>query len=99
MRPDRLCYKPALLIAFGWMLADSALAIEWVGDPGIAASISAIYTDNVCQSSENQRGQWLGAVGLSTAPSGSIRGKGSRSEFNLGGSIQVNTLTDSSAES
>ena len=95
MRPDRLCYKPALLMAFGWTLADSALAVEWIGNPGIVASVSTIYTDNVCQSSENQRGQWLGGVGLSTAPSGSIRGKGSRSEFNLGGSVQVNTLTDS----
>jgi hypothetical protein len=82
-------------MALSWPLADSALAVEWIGNPGIVASLSTIYTDNVCQSSENQRGQWLGGVGLSTAPSGSIRGKGSRSEFNLGGSVQVNTLNDS----
>jgi len=82
-------------MAFGWTLADSALAVEWIGNPGISASVSTIYTDNVCQSSENQRGQWIGAVGLSTGPSGSIQGKGSRSEFNLGGSVGVSTLTDS----
>jgi len=92
MRPCRLAYRSALLMALGGTLADSALAVEWIGNPGIVASVSTIYTDNVCQSSENQRGQWLGGVGLSTAPSGSIQGRGSRSEFNLGGSIQVNTL-------
>ena len=93
-----MCWRSWLLIVFGWTMANAASAVEWVGDPGISANLSTTYTDNVCQSSENERGQWLGGVGLSTAPTGSIRGRGSRSSFDLGGSIGVSSLSDSQLE-
>jgi uncharacterized protein (PEP-CTERM system associated) len=89
-----MCWRSWLLIVFGWTLANGASAVDWVGDPGISANLGVTYTDNVCQSSENERGAWLGGVGLSTSPTGSIRGRGSRSSFDLGGSVGVSTLSN-----
>jgi hypothetical protein len=86
-------WRPWLLIPLGMVMGDSAFPVEWTGSPGIVPSISAIYTDNVCQSSGDKRGKLLGGFALSTSPSGSIQGRGSRSNFSLGGSVQFNTLS------
>ncbi|MEZ5501982.1 MAG: TIGR03016 family PEP-CTERM system-associated outer membrane protein [Halioglobus sp.] len=72
-------------------MTDIALAVELTGNTSVAPSI--LYTDNVCLSDRNKQGQWVG-VGLLT-PSGNIKGKGSRSQFEAGGSVQFNTLTNS----
>ncbi len=88
-------WRPLLCIAFGWMVADSTLALEWSGSTGIAPSISMLYTDNVCLSNTDQRSEWVGGIGLLTSPTGSVKAKGSRSSLDMGGSVQFNTLTDS----
>jgi hypothetical protein len=85
-------YLPALLlIAIGVTTADSTIAAEWRGNTAISPSI--VYTDNICLSDRNKQSGWAG-VGLLT-PSGSVSGKGSRSSFEAGGSVQFNTLTNS----
>lgn len=86
------------MLAFGWVLADSARALEWSGSTGIAPSISTIYTDNVCLSNKDTRGQWLGGINLVTSPTGSVMAKGRRSSLNMGGSVGFTTLTNSQLE-
>ena len=86
--------KPLLGVALCCALVENALG---AADMNIDASISPgiFYTDNVCLSDTNKKDNldWE-SIGLLT-PSGSISSKGSRTSFDLNGSVQFNTLTNS----
>jgi hypothetical protein len=65
------------------------LAAEFTTSAAVAPSIA--YTDNVCLSDKNKQDAWVGLL----TPSGSIKGEGNKADFNVRGSVQFNTLTDS----
>lgn len=64
-------------------------AAEFTTSAAVAPSIA--YTDNVCLSDKNKQDAWVGLL----TPSGSIKGDGNKADFDIRGSVQFNTLTDS----
>ncbi len=84
--------KPLLLGLVSCALSATSFAAEITTTAAVAPGIT--YTDNVCLSKTNKQDAWVGMV----TPSGSIRGSGRKASFNINGSVQFNTLTDSQLE-
>ncbi|MCB1706682.1 MAG: TIGR03016 family PEP-CTERM system-associated outer membrane protein [Halioglobus sp.] len=82
-----LRYMPCVVV--GCALPASGFAAEFTTSAAVAPGVT--YTDNVCLSNDNKRDAWVGTV----TPSGSIKGQGNKASFNVNGSVQFNTLTDS----
>lgn len=76
-------------VVVGCALPASGFAAEFTTSAAVAPGVT--YTDNVCLSNDNKRDAWVGTV----TPSGSIKGQGNKASFNVNGSVQFNTLTDS----
>jgi hypothetical protein len=70
----------------------SVNAAEWTTGAGIAPSIE--YTDNVCLSRDNEKGEWIGRV----TPDVNITGKGNNANVSLQASVELNSLSDSDLE-
>ncbi|MFT4517670.1 MAG: hypothetical protein ACI9JM_000047 [Halioglobus sp.] len=87
-----LCIRSTLVFALGATLASNAHAVKYSGSMGVAPAVTV--TDNVCLTEGNKEWDW---IGLAT-PSGSLRAKGKRASFDIGGSVQFNTLTNSQLE-
>lgn len=68
-------------------------AAEWSSRANIAPAVT--YTDNVCLTKNNKKGDWIGTL----TPSGSIRAKGRNADLSLAGSVQLNSLTNSALNS
>jgi uncharacterized protein (PEP-CTERM system associated) len=85
-----LLLRPQVGVVCCLLWASSGFAAKWEGNASIAPSIA--YTDNVCLTKDNKKGDWTG-VGILT-PSGSVSEKTRESSFSVHGSFQVNTLTD-----
>lgn len=76
-------------LVVGCLLPCSVIAAEFTATAGVAPGLA--YTDNVCLSKDNKQDAW---VGLFT-PGGSIKADGNKANFDITGSVQFNTLTDS----
>lgn len=81
--------KRTLPLVAACLLPASGFAAEFTTSAAVAPGIT--YTDNVCLSDQNKQDAWVGLV----TPSGSIKGKGRNADFDVRGSVQFNTLTDS----
>jgi hypothetical protein len=79
-------------IALGVAAVDGVSAAEWTGSAGVAPAV--IYTDNVCLSRDDEKGEWIGTV----TPDASISADGNRANFSVNASTEVNSLTDSKLE-
>lgn len=77
------------LCVVGCTVSVSSFSAEYSTSAAVAPGIT--YTDNVCLSDSNKQDAWVGLV----TPSGSIKGEGRKAKFNINGSVQFNTLTDS----
>jgi hypothetical protein len=73
-------------------VAGSVSAAEWSTSAGVAPAI--VYTDNVCLSSDNEKGEWIGRV----TPDVSIVGNGNKANVSLNAAVEVNSLSDSDLE-
>jgi hypothetical protein len=73
-------------------VAVPAAAAEWTTGAGVAPAIE--YTDNVCLSSDNEKGEWVGRV----TPSVNIAGNGNKANVSLSASVELNTLSNSDLE-
>lgn len=70
----------------------TGFAAEYTTSAAVAPGVT--YTDNVCLSKNNKEGEWVALL----TPSGSIKGKGKKADFSVNGSVQLNSLTDSTLE-
>jgi hypothetical protein len=88
-RSHSLGVYPACLLA---LIATDVLGAEWTTSAGIAPAIE--YTDNVCLSADNEKGEWVGLV----TPDVNITGNGNKANLSLAARIEVNSLSDSDLE-
>ncbi|MEM6579646.1 MAG: TIGR03016 family PEP-CTERM system-associated outer membrane protein [Pseudomonadota bacterium] len=81
----------ALLPITALVVALPITAAELNTDLGVAAELT--YTDNVCLSDDDTEDDWIASV----TPNGSISssGGGSRVNYNLSGSVRINSLANS----
>ena len=88
-----LAYRRLLLllgpISIGLATANGSVAAEWTSSAGVAPGVT--YTDNVCLSADNEKGEWIAEV----TPDVAVQGQGRRANIDLAGSVNVNSLTDS----
>jgi hypothetical protein len=91
MRACRTFIRASALpvVAVACSLPATGFAAEFTTSAAVAPSIA--YTDNVCLSDKNKQDAWVGLL----TPSGSIKGEGNKADFDIRGSVQFNTLTDS----
>jgi uncharacterized protein (PEP-CTERM system associated) len=92
MQLGQNCLKLSSLLCVlcGWSLAGGVLALEWDGNISVAPGL--VYTDNVCLTKNDKKGDF---TGIATAtPFGSVRAQTSRTTFSASGSVSVNTLTN-----
>ena len=92
----------ALEVAASAVLVGATLAVlvpgqaragEWTAAAAVSPSVT--YTDNVCLSKNNKKSEWIGTL----TPSGSIQGKSRRASLNVSGSVNLNSLTNSTLNS
>jgi uncharacterized protein (PEP-CTERM system associated) len=81
--------KSLVLIMVACAFSSASFSAEFTTSAAVAPGIT--YTDNVCLSNSNKQDAWVGLV----TPSGSIKGEGRKAKFNVNGSVQFNTLTNS----
>lgn len=77
------------LVVVACSLSAGGFAAEYTTSAAVAPGVT--YTDNVCLSKNNKEGEWVALL----TPSGSIKGKGNKADFSVNGSVQLNSLTDS----
>lgn len=65
---------------------------QWTTSAGVAPAVT--YTDNVCQASDNEQGEWIALV----TPDVSIAADGQRANMNLTAAVEINSLTDDRIE-
>tara|TARA_B110000503_G_scaffold34861_2_gene56938 strand:- start:67378 stop:68871 length:1494 start_codon:yes stop_codon:yes gene_type:complete len=82
-------FKSLPSVVVSCVLPASGFAAEFTTTAGVAPGVT--YTDNVCLSNGNKQDAWVGTV----TPGGSIKSEGRNAEFDVTGSLQFNTLTDS----
>lgn len=94
MRPGaaQLLCRSIPLVVVSCSLPVIGFAAEYTTSAQVAPGVT--YTDNVCLSKNNKEGEWVALV----TPSGSIQGKGKKADFSVNGSVQLNSLTDSTLE-
>ena len=66
-----------------------AFSAEWSTDSSITPT--ATYTDNICLASDDEQGEWIGLVDSNFR----LKAKGRNASFDLGASLEVNSLSDS----
>ena len=74
-----------------FLVTSGAYAADWDATASLTPSLT--YTDNVCLDDDNKKSDWSGAAMLT--PAGRISHQSRRLKLNVGGSVQVNTLTNS----
>ena len=79
-------------VSLGVALANSSGAAEWTTSAGVAPGVT--YTDNVCLSADDEKGEWIAEV----TPDIAVQANGNRANLDLAGSVNVNSLTDSKLE-
>ena len=84
----RLLFKAFVVLMC--LSTGTAIAAEWNGTASISPSLT--YTDNVCLTKDDKKGDFTGVALLT--PAGSFSHKTRKSSFSASGSVQVNTLTD-----
>jgi len=82
-------YTRVILAGLFAIVSRGATAVEWDARGSVSPSVT--YTDNVCLSESNKQGDFIGSL----TPSGAIAGRGANTQFSLGGSIRLNSLTNS----
>lgn len=68
------------------------LGAQWTTNSGISPEVS--YTDNVCLSAEDEQGEFLAVVSSNLR----VGASGRRASFDIGASVDVNSLSDSKLE-
>jgi hypothetical protein len=79
-------------ITLGLAIANGSAAAEWTTSAGVAPGVT--YTDNVCLSADNEKGEWIAEV----TPDVAVQADGRRANLDLAGSVNVNSLSDSKLE-
>jgi len=69
-----------------------AIGAQWTMNSGIAPKVS--YTDNVCLEAENEQSEAIALVNTDLQ----IRAVGKRARFDIGASVEVNSLSESKLE-
>ena len=79
-------------MSLGLAIANASNAAEWTTSAGVAPGVT--YTDNVCLSADNEKGEWVAEV----TPDLAVQADGRRANLDMTGSVNVNSLTDSKLE-
>jgi uncharacterized protein (PEP-CTERM system associated) len=75
------------------LIASPLKAADWRTSAAVTPGVT--YTDNVCLSESNEKGEWIGFV----TPELDLRADGRRVDLVLNGEIEINSLSDSKLES
>jgi len=79
----------ATVAVFLGIVAMPSRAAEWDGGASISPGVT--YTDNVCLTKNNKKGDWIGTL----TPSGFLSANGRKANLSVSGSAQLDSLTNS----